>query len=102
MTAMPDPIPTPPAPNPTPEPTPTPMPPISGYLNWQEFAKALLSGFGQGSFAGLALYVVMILGESAHLWYTGPGAAIVVSLLTLVASYLRTKTIARKYLERGE
>ena len=95
---MPDPIPTPPAPNPTPE----PMPPISGYLNWQEFTKSLLSGFGQSSFAGLALYVVMILGESAHLWYTGPGAAVVVSLLTLVAGYLRTKTIARKYLERGE
>lgn len=78
------------------------MPPISGYLNWQELTKALLSGFGQGSFAGLALYVVMILGESAHLWYTGPGAAIVVSLLTLVASYLRTKTIAKRYLESGE
>lgn len=92
------PEPTPPAPNPTPEPTP----PLNGYLNWAELTKALLTGFGQGSFTGLALYVVMILGESAHLWYTGPGAASVIAILTLIASYLRTRAISRKYLESGE
>lgn len=91
---MPDPQ--PPAPNPTPEPS------LNGYLNWAELTKALLTGFGQSSLAGLALYVVMIVGESAHLWYTGPGAASVVAILTLIASYLRTRAISRKYLETGE
>ena len=97
---MPDPI--PPAPNPIPDPTPSPVPPIPGYLNWDELTKALLKGFGQSSLAGLALYVVMIAGESVHTWYTGPGAASVIAVLTLVASYLRTRQISRKYLENGE
>ena len=78
------------------------LPSIQGYINFDELKQALLRGFGQASLMGLASYLVILLGESAHLWYTGPASAVVISLLTMVAAYLRSKEIGVKLLKEGE
>jgi hypothetical protein len=78
------------------------LPSIQGYVNLDELKQALLRGFGQASLMGFASYVVIIVGESAHLWYTGPAAATVVSILTMIAAYLRSSKIGIKLLKEGE
>ncbi len=78
------------------------LPSIQGYVNFDELKQALLRGFGQASLMGLASYLVILLGESAHLWYTGPASAVVITLLTMVAAYLRSRKIGVKFLKEGE
>lgn len=75
---------------------------IHGYLNAEEFMKALSRGTGWTSFSGLGLAVLLALGDSVHLWYTGPLAPTIVALVTCLVGYLRTQKIATKLMDEGE
>lgn len=75
---------------------------INGYLNSEEFMKALRKGIGWTSFGSLGLAVLISLGESVHMWYTGPLAPTVIAVAGIVVGYLRTKKIAEKLIEEGE
>ena len=75
---------------------------IKGYLNTEEFMKALSKGIGWTSFASLGVAVLIALGESVHLWYTGPLAPTVVAVAGIIVGYLRTKRIGEKLMEDGD
>ena len=75
---------------------------IAGYLNTEEFVKALRKGIGWTSFGSLGLAVIISLGESVHLWYTGPLAPTVIAVAGLVVGYLRTRKIGEKLMEEGD
>lgn len=75
---------------------------IHGYLNAEEFMKALSRGTGWTSFSGLGLAVLLALGDSVHLWYTGPLAPTIVALVTCLVGYLRTQKIAARLMDEGE
>lgn len=75
---------------------------IHGYLNAEEFMKALTKGIGWTSFGSLALAVALALGESVHLWYTGPLAPTVIAVAGIVVGYLRTKKIGERFIDEGE
>lgn len=75
---------------------------IHGYLNTEEFMKALTKGIGWTSFGSLGLAVVLALGESIHLWYTGPLAPTVIAVAGIVVGYLRTKKIGERFIEEGD
>lgn len=78
------------------------MPSLKGYLNLSELKQALLTAIGQTSVFGLLAMLAVTLGESADRWYTGPNAATVVFVLTSIAAYFRSRSLARKYLSEGE
>lgn len=78
------------------------LPEIRGYINFEELKRSLLQGFGQATLGGMAVYVAVVIGESAHLWYTGPQSATVIMLATSVAAFLRTKMVAKRYIAQGE
>ena len=75
---------------------------MRGYLNTEEFMKALAKGMGWTSFASLGVAVLIALGESVHLWYTGPLAPTVVALAGIIVGYLRTKRIGERLMDEGE
>lgn len=75
---------------------------INGFLNTEEFMKALSKGVGWTSFASLGIAVVIALGESVHLWYTGPLAPTVIAVAGVLVGYLRTKRIGEKLIEDGD
>lgn len=64
--------------------------------------KALTKGIGWTSFSSLALAVALALGESVHLWYTGPLAPTVIAFAGIIVGYLRTRKIGRQFIEEGE
>jgi len=74
---------------------------IRGYLNEREFMAAIAMGIGKygrlGAFAG----ILIALGETVHLWYTGPAVPVVVALTGLFVGYLKTKYQAEKLLDDG-
>lgn len=78
------------------------LPEIRGYINFEELKRSLLQGFGQATLGGMAVYVAVVIGESAHLWYTGPQSATVIMLATSVAAFLRTRMVAKRYIAQGE
>jgi hypothetical protein len=75
---------------------------INGFLNTEEFMKALSKGVGWTSFASLGIAVVIALGESVHLWYTGPLAPTVIAVAGVLVGYLRTKRIGARLIEDGD
>lgn len=75
---------------------------IRGYLNAEEFMKALAKGIGWTSFGSLGVAIAIALGESVHLWYTGPLAPTVVAFAGIIVGYLRTKKIGRQFIDEGE
>lgn len=75
---------------------------IKGFLNAEEFVKALRKGIGWTSFTTLGIAVAISLGESVHLWYTGPLAPTVVAVAGIVVGYLRTKKIGEKFIDEGD
>lgn len=75
---------------------------IKGYLNLEEFMRALLKGVGWSSAAGLGLAIALSVLESIHLIYTGPLAPTVVTLAAVIAGYIRTKKLARQLADEGE
>lgn len=75
---------------------------IKGYLNLEEFMKALTKGIGWTSLGSLAIAVALALGESVHLWYTGPLAPTVITIAGVLVGYLRTQHIAKKYIDEGD
>jgi hypothetical protein len=75
---------------------------IKGYLNVEEFMKALLRGIGQTSLVSLGLAVALALGESVHLWYTGPLAPTVVAVAGVVVGYIRTQRLAKRFADEGD
>ena len=75
---------------------------IRGFLNAEEFMKALSKGIGWTSFASLGVAVAIALGESIHLWYTGPLAPTVVAVVGVLVGYLRTKKIGQQLIDEGD
>lgn len=75
---------------------------IKGYLNLEEFMRALLKGVGWSSAAGLGLAVLLSVLESIHLIYTGPLAPTVIAIASVVAGYIRTKRLAEKFIDEGD
>lgn len=75
---------------------------IKGYLNLEEFMRALLKGVGWSSAAGLGLAVALSVLESIHLIYTGPLAPTVVTIAAVIAGYIRTKRLAERLADEGE
>lgn len=75
---------------------------IKGYLNPEEFMRALLKGVGWSSAAGLGLAVLLSVLESIHLIYTGPLAPTVVTIAGVIVGYIRTKRIAERFVDEGE
>jgi hypothetical protein len=75
---------------------------IRGFLNTEEFMRALSKGVGWASFTSLGIAVAIALGESVHLWYTGPLAPTVVAVVGIAVGYLRTKRIAEKLIDEGD
>lgn len=78
------------------------LPALQGYINWEEAKRILLNGVGQTSLLGLFAVVVTSLGESAHIWYTGPNAPIVIFVATSLAAYFRSKMMAKRFIAEGE
>lgn len=74
---------------------------LHGYLNTEEFMKALQRGIGWTSFTSLGIAVAIALGESVHLWYTGPLAPTVIAAAGLVVGYLRTQKIGERLIDEG-
>lgn len=75
---------------------------IAGFLNTEEFMRALSKGVGWTSFSALGVAVLIALGESVHLWYTGPLAPTVIAVVGVIVGYLRSKRIGQRMLEEGE
>ena len=75
---------------------------IRGFLNAEEFMKALSKGIGWTSFSALGVAIAIALGESIHLWYTGPLAPTVVAVVGVLVGYLRTKKIGQQLIDEGE
>ena len=75
---------------------------IVGFLNREEFMAAILKGIGWTSFSSLGLAILLTLGESVHLWYTGPLAPTVIAIVGVAIGYLRTKRIGEKLLKEGD
>lgn len=75
---------------------------IKGYLNLEEFMRALLKGVGWSSTAGLGLAVALSLLESINVIYTGPLAPTVVAIASVIAGYIRTKRMAERFVDEGE
>jgi len=75
---------------------------VKGYLNEQEFMRALLRGVGWSSAAGLGLAVALSVLESIQLIYTGPLAPTIVAIAAVIAGYIRTKRMAEKFVDEGE
>ena len=73
-----------------------------GFLNREEFMAAILKGIGWTSFSSLGLAILLTLGESVHLWYTGPLAPTVIAIVGVAIGYLRTKRIGEKLLKEGD
>lgn len=74
---------------------------IKGFLNTEEFMKALLRGIGQTSLVSLGIAVALALGESVHLWYTGPLAPTVVAAVGIFVGYMRTRKLGERFIEEG-
>lgn len=74
---------------------------LHGYLNTEEFMKSLHRGIGWTSFTSLGIAVAIALGESVHLWYTGPLAPTVVAAAGVIVGYLRTKKIGERLIDEG-
>ena len=75
---------------------------IRGFLNAEEFMKALSKGIGWTSFSALGVAIAIALGESIHLWYTGPLAPTVVAVVGVLVGYLRTKKIGQRLIDEGD
>jgi hypothetical protein len=75
---------------------------VEGFLNREEFMAAILRGIGWTSFSSLGLAVLLTLGESVHLWYTGPLAPTVIAIVGVAIGYLRTKRIGERMLKEGD
>lgn len=78
------------------------LPSVQGYINWDELTRVLLNGVGQTTLWGFATMVVVALGESAHMWYTGPAGPTVIFVLTSIAAYMRSKALAKKFIQEGD
>lgn len=77
------------------------MPSIQGYINWEELVRVLLEGVGQTTLFGLFAALMMSLGDSVDAWYTGPAGPTVIFVFTSIATFLRTKSLARKLMSEG-
>lgn len=75
---------------------------IKGFLNAEEFMKALYKGIGWTSLSSLGIAVILALGDSVHLWYTGPLAPMVVTFAGVIVGYLRTRKLGQQFIEEGE
>ena len=75
---------------------------IAGYLNTEEFMKALSKGVGWTSFSALGVAVLIALGESVHLWYTGPLAPTVIAVMGVIVGYLRSRKIGQQLMDEGD
>lgn len=78
------------------------LPPIQGYVNLQELRAIALKTLGASSFLNIFLLVVVGMFSEAHKWYIGPGAAIVIPVLTMIASMIQARIVSLKYLKDGE
>jgi hypothetical protein len=75
---------------------------IKGFLNLEEFMRALLRGVGQSSAISLGVAVLLSLGDSVHLWYTGPLAPTVIACAGIIVGYLRTKRLGERLIAEGD
>jgi len=75
---------------------------IKGFLNTEEFMKALLRGIGQTSLVSLGVAIAIALGESVHLWYTGPLAPTVIAAVGILVGFMRTRKIGERFIEEGD
>jgi len=75
---------------------------IKGYLNLEEAMRALLKGVGWSSAAGLGLAIAISILESIHVIYTGPWAPTVVTIAGVLLGYMRTKQLAKRFVDEGE
>lgn len=75
---------------------------VQDYINPQEALRVLLNTIGAGSATQLGLTLVIALFSTADQWYTGPGGAVVVALLSAAAAAIAGKRTARHYLQQGE
>ncbi len=51
---------------------------------------------------GAVAGILIALGETVHLWYTGPAVPVVVSVAGMLVGYLKTKCQAEKMLDEGK
>jgi hypothetical protein len=75
---------------------------IRGYLNERELMTAISVGILKYGRLGAVMGVLIALGESVHLWYTGPAVPVVVAVTGLLVGYLKTKYQAEKMLDEGK
>ena len=75
---------------------------IQGYLNERELMTAISVGILKYGRLGAVAGVLIALGESVHLWYTGPAVPVVVAVTGMLVGYLKTKYQAEKLLDEGK
>lgn len=78
------------------------LPPIQGYVNLQELQAIALRTLGASSFLNIFLLVVVGMFSEAHKWYIGPGAAVVIPVMTMIASMIQARIVSLKYLKDGD
>lgn len=78
------------------------LPPIQGYVNLQELRAIALKTLGASSFLNILLLVIVGMFSEAHKWYIGPGAAIVIPVMTMIASMIQAQIVGMRYLKYGE
>lgn len=78
------------------------LPPLQGYVNIGELKKTILAAFGWSSFGSAMVMLAVLIGESAHVWYVGPYAPIVIMALSQIAGFMRAQYLSQKFIREGE